>query len=118
MANQKARRLQYGGERAGKARQTVSAQRPWNHFPAPHPKPLSALSRPQLAARLATLRRAMDLLAEQAELDGCAVFPCIGRMKGVLIDMENDLRASDKAAQRGEPLPHSVAVALAGRKGQ
>jgi hypothetical protein len=39
-------------------------------------------------------------------------------MKGVLIDMENDLRASDKAAQRGEPLPHSVAVALAGRKGQ
>jgi hypothetical protein len=90
--------------------------RPWNNFPAPHPKPVSALSRSQLAARIATLRRAMDLLAEQAELDGCAVFPCIGRMKGVLIDMENDLRALDKAAERGEPLPQAVAMALAGRQ--
>jgi hypothetical protein len=74
------------------------------------------LSRIALVARITVLQDAVHSLWLQAKYDGGATFPCIGAMKGVLIDMENDLRARDKAAEQGEPLPQEVAEALAGRR--
>jgi hypothetical protein len=82
---------------------------------APTPRPLSALSRPELAARIQQLRQALDLLWSQSKRDGGPAYGCIGQMKISLLELERDLFKRDRAAQRGEPLPLPVALALAGR---
>jgi hypothetical protein len=83
--------------------------------PRPEPKPLSRISRPQLAARIQQLRSALDTLWGQSDLDGCEPFACIGRMKVCLIDLEERLREIDRAAERGEPIPQAVLLAMAGQ---
>jgi hypothetical protein len=77
----------------------------------PEPKPLSLISRPQLAARVHQLRQALDLLWSQSETDGCEPFSCVGRCKIELIDLEERLREMDRQAERGEPMPLPVALA-------
>ena len=39
------------------------------------------------------------------------MYPCLGSMKATLIGLENSLRAHDRAAARGEPMPAIVALA-------
>ena len=62
------------------------------------PKPLAQLSRPQVAARVAVLRQALDLLVGQAELDGGEPLPCRGALKSSLIQHEEELRQRDRTA--------------------
>jgi hypothetical protein len=82
----------------------------------PEPKPLSRISRPQLAARVHQLRQALNLLWSQSEADGCEPYAIVGRAKAELIDLEERLREFDRQAARGEPLPLPVAFAIAMRR--
>ena len=78
-----------------------------NHFPPPEPTSLERLTRPQVAARVATLRSALDLVAGQSDLDGGAVFECTGSMKACLIRLEQHLRDLDRSAPA---VPFAAAV--------
>jgi hypothetical protein len=92
--------------RAGKDK-TVSARNPLRYIaPATKrkPKPLSRLTRPQLAARVHQLREALGLLWSQSETDGYEPFACIGRMKVELINLEERLREIDGSPERGPRL--------------
>ena len=91
------------------------------HRAEPQAKPVSAWSRPQLAARILTLRKALDDLWTQSEMDGGEPYTCIGRMKITLQDLEAELWQRDKALGRApaspvnafEPgLPLDVALAV------
>src|SRR5688572_19491518 len=95
----RATRLQCGD---GRPERPVPMAYRVNNFPPPAATPLERLTRPQLCARIAALRQALDLLAMQAELDGGAVYPCQGAMRVHLIHLENALRARDRAAERRE----------------
>jgi hypothetical protein len=79
-----------------------------------HPKPFDSLTRPQIVARIAFLRQAMDGLAATAEQDGGPAFPCMGRMRVTLIEYERHLRAMD----RGDltPVPAVVRAAMEANK--
>lgn len=104
------------GRWAGKDKTVTAVRNPNRHVSRPErpePKPLSRISRPQLAGRIAVLRQALDLLWSQSESDGCQPFSCIGRCKVELIDLEERLREIDRAAERGEPMPLPVALAAA-----
>jgi hypothetical protein len=75
------------------------------------------MTRPQLCARVATLRRVIDELYAQAELDGHGAIPGTGALKVALSHYENDLSAMDRqppaptvadgirAVVDGRPLP-------------
>jgi hypothetical protein len=77
--------------------------------------PAPSLTHPQLCGRITAVRRALDALQAQAELDGQGTIPGYGSLKVSLINYENELRNSDRAVERGEPLPQAVALVLAGR---
>jgi hypothetical protein len=63
-----------------------------------HPKPFDSLTRAQVAARIATLRQAMDDLAATAEQDGGPAFACYGAMKVTHIYLREQLRKIDREA--------------------
>ena len=71
------------------------------------PKPLAALTRPQVAARVAVLRQALDLLVGQTELDGAEPFSCRGALKAALIQHEEELRQRDRTAP-AQPFSQAV----------
>ena len=77
----------------------------------PEPKPVSALSRAQLAGRIAALRGALDDLWGQSDLDGGEAFGCIGRMKIHLLELEAQLHQRD--SQAGQPFAAAVTVPVA-----
>ena len=54
------------------------------------------LTRPQVSARIATLRRTLDFLMELTDRDGGPTFECVGRMKVTLIGLERHLYAMDQ----------------------
>ena len=87
-----------------------------NNFPSATPKPLSALSRAQIAARIAVVREALDMMVTQTQMDGGVMIECVGAAKVSLFHLERQLAERDKQSERGKPLPHEVALALAGRK--
>jgi hypothetical protein len=93
----------------------VSAYRT-NNFPSPPPKQLSSLSRAQVAARIAVVREAIDMMVTQTQMDGGVMIECVGAAKVSLFHLERDLAERDRKSERGEPLPHAVALALAGRQ--
>jgi hypothetical protein len=62
------------------------------------PKPLCRLGRAQLAARVAVLREAIDILFTQAGMDGSVAFACLGSMKVCLLNYQDDLRQRDQKA--------------------
>lgn len=66
----------------------------------PAASPLSALTREQLAARVALLRDTLDRMADQAALDGGPGFDCRGSIKVSLIQTEGMLRSKDRADGR------------------
>jgi hypothetical protein len=83
------------------------------------------MTRPQLCARIASLRQALDILWSQTETDGGMPYRTIGTGKVELIQLEQQLRDLD-AAQRGAAVsqvardlllaPWEVQIAAAGRK--
>jgi hypothetical protein len=77
-------------------------------------KPFESLTRPQIVARIAFLRHAMDDLAAIVELDGGPAFACLGRMRVTLIEYERHLRAMD----RGDKtlIPPEVRAAMEAQK--
>jgi hypothetical protein len=77
-------------------------------------RPITTLARPQLAARIATLRSVLDILWDVTALTGGDPFLTIGRAKVELIQLEAQLRDLDRQAAKGEPLPQVVARAMAG----
>jgi hypothetical protein len=91
----------------------------------PEPKPMSQLTRPQLAARVHQLRQALDLLWSQSEADGGMPYRTIGTAKVELIGLEQKLRELD-TRERGERLstfardlltaPLEVQLAAVGRR--
>jgi hypothetical protein len=81
------------------------------------PRDLSALSRPELAARIAALRASISHLWEQSERDGGPAFGCVGPCKVHLIELERDLSQRNRAAERGKPLTPPVALAAVGQRG-
>jgi len=66
--------------------------------PEPQPKPVTQLTRPQLAARITALRVALDGLWCQVERDGAEPFRAIGAAKAELVALEEQLRQMDRAA--------------------
>ncbi len=79
-----------------------------------HPRPISALSRPELAGRVQALRNALDTLWSQSDLDRGPAFNGIGQLKIELLALEALLRDRDRQAALGEPLPLLVSLALVG----
>jgi hypothetical protein len=80
----------------------------------PAPKPISGLSRAQVAGRITVLRAALDLLWGQSDLDGGEPIPCIGKMKVALIELEGQLHAIDR--QRALPtIADGIRAVVAGR---
>lgn len=73
----------------------------------------TALTRNQLAARIATLRSVLDLLWDVTACTGGDPFLTIGRAKMELIALEAELRDRDR---QSPPLPVAVGIAMAGRK--
>jgi hypothetical protein len=95
----------------------VSAYERYFTRPAGEParKPLAELTRAQLAARVQALRQTLDLLWSCSDIDGGEALSCIGRVKVCLIETEGALRRLDQA-ERGEPLPLEVALAMVSRE--
>jgi hypothetical protein len=83
----------------------------------PEPKALAQLSRPQIAARIHILRAVLDLLVDQMQADGGESFCCRGQVKIELLALESDLFQRDRAAERGEPYPVDVLLAIAVQNG-
>ena len=61
------------------------------------PRPLSALSRPEIAARAYVLQQAIDSLWDITDRDGGEPFVTVGRAKVELILLRNELGARDRA---------------------
>ena len=68
------------------------------YFHQPEPKRLDQLSRTAIAARIETLREAIDSLYRQSKVDGGAAFECLGSMKKALYWLEDRLRDLDRQA--------------------
>ncbi len=80
------------------------------------PRPIAALTRPELAGRVQALRNALDTLWAQSDLDRGPAFNGIGQLKIELSALEALLRDHDRQAPLSEPLPVAGALALAGRR--
>ncbi len=79
----------------------------------PNPKPLSQLTREQIAARVHVLREAVHACWIQRDLDGGAHYDCIGAMKKNLIQLEMELQRRDLPQPvPSAPLPLPVALAV------
>jgi hypothetical protein len=86
---------------------------------------MPTLERPVLCGRIHALRRALDELKAQAEVDGQGAIPGYGSLKVTLITYENALQDHD-AAERGQAVsrlardialaPLAVQLALVGRR--
>ena len=61
-----------------------------------YPDDAPQFTRPALAARVATLRQALGLLAVQADRDRGGCYRCVGAMKKERIRLEGELRAMDR----------------------
>lgn len=88
--------------------------------PAREAMPVLELARPQLAARIHTLRKALDDLRGQEQLDGGMPLDCIGAMKRSLIALEMELFRRDhpqepphSPAEPPMPLPVALAAVTA-----
>jgi hypothetical protein len=79
----------------------------------PTPRPVSSLTRPELAARIAVLRSALEMLWQVTELTGGTPFDSIGRCRRELIELEVKLRFYDQLA--GHQLPQPAALAAVGQ---
>lgn len=60
-------------------------------------RPLALLTREMIAARIASLRDALDTLADQSDRDGAGAYHCLGAMKVELFRLESDIRKMDRA---------------------
>lgn len=69
----------------------------------PAPRPLAALTRAQLAARIHTIRECLTALWEQSDRDGVEPFRAIGALKVELITLEGQLRTMDRATDTLAP---------------
>ena len=68
-----------------------------SHIPAPSPKPLELLTRPQVAARVGA--PGWPSICWPTNRPATAPgYPCVGAMKRNLIELEECLRANDHAA--------------------
>jgi hypothetical protein len=94
----------------------VSALRQGNNFPPASPKALQHLTRAQVAARIAVVRDAIDMMVTQSQMDGGVVIECVGAAKVALYHLERHLAQREKKSEQGEPLPLGIAMVLAGRK--
>ncbi|MDQ3209165.1 MAG: hypothetical protein M3Q37_11255, partial [Gemmatimonadota bacterium] len=69
------------------------------------PRPIAALTRPELAGRVQTLRDVIDALFAQSGLDRGPAFNGVGQLKLELYALEALLRDRDRQAPFSEPLP-------------